>query len=177
MTRHFFRDPNKPMAFAVGGRRNVVPFNPAKRITPEQLAACGTEHGEQSALFCWANDVREQYPILQSMFSIPNGGERGKATAARLKAEGVKSGVSDIFLPVVRQRFEPGLTNLFYHGLFVEMKKLRATNIRNNDPQFGATDDQRAFIKLMHERGYAAVVCHGWLEARDVILSYLKLPA
>ena len=38
------------------------------------------------------------------MHHIPNGGKRGKAEAARLKAMGVKPGVSDIFC-----RYQSGL--------------------------------------------------------------------
>lgn len=136
------------------------------RITPEQYAAANTEHAHQVAVFIWANDNKAMYPELASLFAIPNGGERVKAIAARLKAEGVKSGVSDIFLPVARMNRERvGGHAVYYHGLFIEMKV----------PGRHATDEQKAFIELMKLRGYAATVCRGWIEARDVLLSYLKL--
>ncbi len=58
-------------------------------------------------------------PSLSLMHAIPNGGARGndsqtnKIRGAMLKAEGVKKGVPDIFLPVPLNG---------YHGLYIEMK-------------------------------------------------------
>jgi VRR-NUC domain len=132
----------------------------AQRISPEQYAKAGTEHAEQVAVFIWANDeiLAGRYVAeLASLFAIPNGGLRSKVTAGRLKAEGVKSGVSDLFLPVPR---------LWYHGLFIEMKPLKTGR---------ATDEQVQFIALMKSRGYGATVCRGWIEATQVIQSYLQL--
>lgn len=150
------------------------------RITPEQYAKGGSEHSEQVAVFIWANDqaLAGFYPDeLNSMFAIPNGGLRNKATAGRLKAEGAKKGVVDIFLPTPRMNFQGDHLRGWYHGLFVEMKPKRVANVRNTDPEFGATPEQREFITTVKRRGYAATVCHGWIEATDVIASYLKLPA
>lgn len=149
-------------------------------ISPAQYAQAGSEHAEQVALFMWCHEVRNEYPELQSLFAIPNGGLRHKATAGRLKAEGVKDGVSDVMLPLpITYRQFVGIESVqqvrSFAGLFIEMKKRRAKNIRNDDPEFGATPEQRAFIALMKSRGYSATVCHGWENARDVLLSYLKL--
>ena len=60
---------------------------------------CQLEGEEQAALFRWAQFQSGKYPELDLMFHIPNGGKRGKAEAARFKAEGVKAGVPDIFFP------------------------------------------------------------------------------
>ena len=49
---------------------------------------------EQQALFDWAKI--SGIPDLDLLHAIPNGGHRNKATAGRLKAEGVKRGVPDI---------------------------------------------------------------------------------
>ena len=35
--------------------------------------------------------------------------------------------------------------------------------------------EQKDFRELMISEGYRAVVCHGWLNAKDEIESYLKL--
>src|ERR1043166_9911283 len=104
-------------------------------MSPEQLAAKGTESGEQKALFPWAAMARMYgYAIADDMtaysdaglraaceragirppdkppgddrlkwlHAIPNGGERTARTAALLKAEGVRKGGADVFLPVPR---------------------------------------------------------------------------
>lgn len=132
-------------------------------ITPEKLAESGSEHAHQSALFCWAAlpETQAKYPDLKWMFAIPNGGERNMKVASQLKAEGVKAGVLDIFLPV------PIYTNTAnheaWHGLFIEMK------VKNNKP----SKEQNEFAMAVRTRGYAVYLCYSWEEARDCIIRYL----
>ena len=131
----------------------------ASSITPEQMAKSGTEHGHQTALFIWAAQNFDKYPQLRYMFAIPNGGQRHAAVAGKLKAEGVKAGVPDIFLAVPIRKGE-------YHqcGLFIELKIGRNT----------ATEEQKQWLKMLNQSNYTAIVCHGWEQARDIILEYLK---
>ena len=76
-----------------------------------------SEHDQQAALVKWFN---LQYPKLKGcLFAIPNGthlagdrAQRGRKMN-KLKAEGFKVGVSDLFLCVASNG---------YHGLFLEMK-------------------------------------------------------
>ena len=89
------------------------------------------------------------------LFAIPNGGERNIVVAARLKAEGVRSGVPDLFLACDHNG---------YNGLFIEMKKVKGGRV---------SDNQKCYIDILKTRGYAVVVCHGWSEARSAIESYL----
>jgi hypothetical protein len=133
------------------------------RITPEQLAKSGTEHGEQTALFCWCAENIATYPELRWFFAIPNGGTRGddaKARAIRggaLKAEGVKAGVADTFLMCARGG---------WHGLFIEMKRPgKRSNTSAEQDEFGA---------YCHENNYGFVVCDTWQSARDMLVSYLS---
>lgn len=44
----------------------------------------------------------ERFPELALLYHVPNGGSRNKIEAARLRAQGVKSGVPDLCLPVAR---------------------------------------------------------------------------
>lgn len=125
-------------------------------ITPERLAASGSESGHQQAIFCWANQNVVNFPQLKYLFSIPNGGARDKITAAKLKAEGVKAGIPDMFLPVACG---------MYHGLFIELK------VNKNV----ATSEQKKWIEVLNENGYYATVCRGWEEARECLLWYLRL--
>ena len=97
-----------------------------------------------------------QIPALKRLFHIPNGGSRNKAEAAHLKAQGVKKGVPDIFLPRACGK---------WHGLFIEMKRVKGGRIE---------EDQLDWIKDLNDAGYMAVVCKGWEEAKNVILDYLK---
>ena len=70
-----------------------------------------TEDQEQIALFNWAAWMSNtKWPELELMYHVPNGGYRNKAEAGRFRAQGVKSGVPDIVLPVARGG---------WHGLYI----------------------------------------------------------
>lgn len=112
------------------------------------------EHDHQEALFQWAFLQRNKYPELNLMFAIPNGGKRNITTAMKLKREGVKAGVLDIFLPVARKG---------YHGMFTEMK------VKPNKP----STKQVEFIEKLTEQGYHCVVAYSFDEAKTAIIHYL----
>lgn len=157
-------------------------------MSPESLAKANTESGHQKALFAWANMARlygfevannpEAYSLdyrkanysgkpvecLRWLHAIPNGGARDAVTAARMKAEGVKAGVYDVFLPVPRyagtQR-EP----IEQHGLYIELKKIgKLSNV---------SDEQISFAAHCVKHGYGNFVCEGWRDAADCIQRYL----
>jgi len=112
------------------------------------------EHFEQVALFDWAAYHLKRLPELALLFAIPNGGKRSKAVAGKLKAEGVKSGVPDICLPVARGS---------YHGLYIELKAKGGK----------ASTNQLVWLEKLRDQDYYACVCVGWESARNVIESYL----
>ena len=115
-----------------------------------------TEHQEQVALFEWAAFQQGFWPELRLMYAIPNGGKRDIRTAAMLKAEGVKPGVPDIFLPVARGEL---------HGLYIELKRRKGGSI---------SKAQEAWIRALTSQGYMCAVCHGWDQARQTIMDYLN---
>ena len=59
------------------------------------------EHNLQCACVRWFNYQWPEYRGL--LFAVPNGGARSKATAGKLKAEGVVAGVADLILLVPKQ--------------------------------------------------------------------------
>lgn len=125
------------------------------RKTVRSVIPAPTESEEQQTLFRWSAMQCGKYPELALMFHVPNEGKRSKAVGGRMKAEGLKSGVPDIFLPVPRGE---------YHGLFVEMKRTRGGTV---------TDCQKIWLHDLTRQGYRAVVCRGWQNAADEILKYL----
>jgi len=167
-------------------------------MTPEQLAKSGTEHAEQTALFCWAAmaanhgfitaDIMESYtanafrantpvPELKWLHAIPNAGARGnKVAASQLKAEGVKAGVADILLPVRIRRGQEAETAWFIHrkgfydfcGLYIEMK-------RKDGKPSDVTKEQTDFMVFVESQGYAWQVAFGWRMAADIIKRYMAL--
>ncbi len=144
-------------------KRSTKPRTTCKRRSVGRLSkpstkrpvCAATEHEEQVSLFQWAELAAIKRPALGLMFAIPNGGKRHKATAAKLKAEGVKAGVPDIFLPVPVGA---------YHGLWIELK----TQTGKPSPK------QQVWLKALAAQGYQAAVCYGWMQARQVLLAYLN---
>lgn len=125
-------------------------------MTPEQLAKAGTEHAHQCAVMCWCALNFNIHPELKLLFAIPNGGERNPIVASRLKAEGVKAGVPDLFLPVARH----GL-----HGLFIEMKEPKKGRPSGNQPQWEID---------LKKQGYGHVYAYGWEEGVNYLRGWLK---
>ena len=128
------------------------------------------EDAEQEIVFQWASYHKE----LRWMHSVPNGaflggdGSRRAMQMARLKAQGLRNGVSDIFLPRPTESSE-GLSDTGYHGLYIEMKR------RKVDGPSRVTKDQRDFQEYASEQGYKCVVCYGADEAITAIKEYLML--
>lgn len=114
------------------------------------------EHEEQVNLMQWWSLQCRRFGVAeQCLFAIPNGGQRNIITAKRMKDEGVRSGIPDLFLAVPRGKF---------HGLFIEMKK----------PKGGVvSDNQKACMEILSTNGYYVAVCHGFIEAKTAITSYL----
>lgn len=75
-----------------------------------------------------------------------------------MKAEGVESGISDIFISVPKN----GLC-----GLFIEMK--------SKDPKAKLSDAQKDKIQLLRQYGYQVYVCKGADHAIAVTQAYLGI--
>lgn len=109
------------------------------------------ESDVQAYIFQWSAYI----PQLKYMFAIPNGGSRDVREAVNLKRQGVKRGVSDIFIPIPTSN---------YHGMFLELK------VGKNKP----SKEQVAFLQFVNRVGYCGVVCYGFEEAVITIQKYLK---
>lgn len=111
---------------------------------------------EQIKLFNWVAFERNNYPQLDLLYHIPNGGKRNQKEAFNLKRQGVRAGVPDLCLPVARGKF---------HALYIELKVGKNT----------ATQKQKDWIKKLEKQGNLALVCYGWEEASKVLLNYIRL--
>jgi hypothetical protein len=119
-----------------------------------------TEHAEQVAVIDWCFAMTRIHPGLDLIFAIPNGamlggGRVGAIRANSLKAEGMRPGVCDLFLPVVRGK---------WHGMFIEMK----TTIGK------LSENQEEFIAGVEAQGYFTAVCYGADEAIEQLTFYLQ---
>jgi hypothetical protein len=124
------------------------------------------EHQHQVALIEWAYrnylpaaaDVPAGSKVGDYLLAIPNGGRRNPREGARLKAEGVKPGVSDLLLPLRRQQ---------YGGLWLEMKA----------PGAKPTIGQKEWLERMRIAGYCAAWADDWVKAATVIAHYVGIAA
>lgn len=143
-------------------------------ITPAQLAAAGNEHSEQVALMQWVAIVAmKRYGDLRRLHAIPNGGDRQAHVGAAMKAEGVKKGVPDLFLPVPMGKVGetwtgPGWEG--HHGLYIEMKTRKAFAKKNNN----LSPEQIDWLEYLRGAGYATSVAAGWQAAAWVLVLYLQ---
>lgn len=122
------------------------------------------EGSEQVVVIRWLyaeqqrrSQVGALYPVT---YHVPNGGQRNKKTAADLKRQGVKSGVSDLVVMEARGG---------HCGLYLEFKA--------TPPHHAATaQSQRDWLALAEARGYCAVLARGYEEAQAVLREYASWP-
>lgn len=127
------------------------------------------ESAIQRNVFLWAQGIARDYPGLELLNASMNGayipgGKRGSAAEtlkfkiiAVLKSLGcLRPGYPDLFLPVARGG---------YHGLYIELKRPGSGKV---------SEDQEWWIDQLNGQGYYATFAWGEIEAKNVILMYLK---
>ena len=138
-------------------------------MDPNKLAKSGSEHAHQTAFF---QALLTWSPVVHAVtFAIPNGAalaERGKSPQARLtgairmnrlKAEGLKTGVPDVFVawPING-----------YAGLFLEFKVADKGVI---------SDDQKLWRANLMQHCYQVRTVFNWQEAVNAVALYFGRPA
>lgn len=99
---------------------------------------------------------RYRYPHLKwLMYASANGGTRNVIEAANLKAQGVLSGVSDLFISVPSGG---------KHGFYIELKA--GKNVMS--------DAQVAFSEAVTAYGYEFALVYTFDQFKDVVQKYLK---
>ena len=116
------------------------------------------EHNIQCACVRWFNYQWPEYRGL--LFAVPNGGARSKATAGKLKAEGVVAGVADLILlvPFLQECVQ------YFNGLCIEMKTSKGKQ----------SQEQKDWECKVMEQGYEYRVIRSLDEFIEVVDSYLK---
>lgn len=110
-----------------------------------------SEEQQQILLLRWI----AHFPLVsEALIAIPNGGKRGKYEAYRLKLQGVKAGVSDLFLAIPMHGKA---------GLWLEMKRA--------DGKLTAL--QKKWLGLMELLGFAVVTAYSFEQAKQAIIDYI----
>lgn len=134
-----------------------------------------SEHSQQVALFAALAQYENHFRLtgdermanaIRWVHAIPNGGSRGSdkrsamIAGANMKAEGVKTGVSDIDVVAACHG---------YHGFKIELKapgKLK-----------GESKEQKAYGAWLAQCGYLYAVFDSWQDALKAIKWYLGIEA
>lgn len=133
------------------------PVHVARNALAQRAARVGpNEHQIQVGVIDWWGYACKGYGLPECLlFAIPNGGDRHPAVAGKLKAEGVRPGIPDLFLSVPRGTF---------HGLYVEMK----TRVGK------LTAKQEHARAALLQQGYQVVTCLSTEDALGMIREYLE---
>jgi hypothetical protein len=135
-----------------------------KKSDFELVGVGQSEHEMQAEVMRWAKKAAKFHPEISLLFAIPNGatlsarrdqaGRRVSRQAVKLKAEGLKAGVPDMFLAAARGN---------WHGIFIEQKTRHGK----------VSSVQRAWLNLLLAQGYYALVSFSASETILVLATYL----
>lgn len=109
-------------------------------------------------------ELLQDSQIYHYLAAIPNGGQRLKGVAGKMRASGQKKGYPDITLDLARG---------CYHGLRIELKA-------KPDPATGykggvLQSSQIEYLNRLADAGYCCAVCFGTEEAIATIEAYCRL--
>jgi hypothetical protein len=107
-------------------------------------------HSESAEQIGFVNWFEERFPTVR-MFHIPNGGHRAISVAKKLKAEGVKAGVPDLFIPAWR--------------IWIEMKRTQGGKV---------SKEQEDWAEYLRGIGYVVIIAAGAREASLQLLQVLR---
>lgn len=96
------------------------------------------------------------YAIPNGQMLAGNAKQRARLMNA-LKAQGLRTGASDLVIAVPRGRF---------HGLYLEMKR---------ETKYRVSEDQEEFLDRMSDAGYRAAVAPGYNTAVQIVSEYMAL--
>ncbi len=115
------------------------------------------ERKEQTYLVKWFH-LKYRNILLDAS---PNPGKMDKKKAAMMSAEGLLAGSPDIRVYKACRG---------YHGLFVELK----VDKTERHARGRVSEIQQECIDKLNAAGYHAVVCFGWISAKEIIDWYLN---
>lgn len=122
---------------------------------------CPKEDREQQTVIEWASWQEAAHPELLNLYAIPNGSKRTKGHGGKLVGQGMKAGVPDLCLA-----WPAEVNGVQYHGLYVEMKRVRGGRVE---------PEQRDWLNRLDKAGYLALVAKGAGEAIGIIQEYLGI--
>ena len=151
----------------VSGRKSTQTYHKVESVVKKQKPATIkikpiSESALQSQCVAW---FKGEFPNI-IIFAIPNAAKRSFRLAAKMKREGMVSGIPDLFVAngcITQNCIYPQV--LEYYGLFIEMKRT---------PKDKTTDNQNHYLQKLQDAGYKTAVCHSFEEFVKVTKEYLS---
>lgn len=117
------------------------------------------ESGIQIILMRWWHEYCITLGLDERLlFAIPNQAARDPVNGARMKAEGLRRGVPDMFLSIPRHH---------WHGLYIEQKR------EDGVP----SSHQLSFMPVLASQGYLCTFSYTLEDSRWLVENYLTQPA
>jgi hypothetical protein len=154
----------------VSGRKSTQTYHKVESVVKKQKPATIkikpiSESALQSQCVAW---FKGEFPNI-IIFAIPNAAKRSFRLAAKMKREGMVSGIPDLFIAKAKfigsRETEEKIQVAGYLGLFIEMKRT---------PKNKTTDNQNHYLQKLQEAGYKTAVCHSFEEFQKVTKEYLQ---
>lgn len=125
-----------------------------RNITPEKHI--------QAAFIRWRDIFKRQFPLLHSIFAVPNGyWTENKAYASSMVNQGLTKGIQDCIC------LAPSADGK-YHGLLIEFKtEDEKTSVQSPEQLF--------FHEFFAGLGYRTEVCRSWWRAGQIVNEHLNL--
>ncbi|MBX3288428.1 MAG: VRR-NUC domain-containing protein [Acidobacteria bacterium] len=110
----------------------------------------------QASFFAWRDVYKRRYPILHSLFAVPNGIWTYKAIAVSQVKQGLTSGIPDVIClaPSFDQK---------YFGLLIEFKSEGGK----------VSESQAFFLGFFADQGYRTTICRSWQDAARIVNEHL----
>jgi len=118
-------------------------------------------------------------PTLQDFsYMVPNGvqlsgaGTRRAIYMSSLKAQGLRSGVSDLVIAYPIWGRDVG--HCLYPGAYIEMKRVREAYPGPAALKLAVREEQKEFLALMDSVGYWTAIAYGCEDFKRLVRSYLN---
>lgn len=146
--------PNPPPLPPTPARKLKRPQIERKRTPATAPKEPSESQSQQATVKWWAQYALHREIPQITLMAFPMQGARTARNGARLKAEGMRAGISDMFLALPREDFA---------GLWIENKTSKGR----------LTETQIAFQNVMARNGYKVVTCRSSDETKKEIKAYL----
>lgn len=139
------------------GRGKPQPLRPSAKakliVTPEKHI--------QASFIAWRNIHKRVFPLLNSIFAVPNGfWTENKAYAAAMVQQGLTAGIPDVIC------LAPSACGK-YHALLIEFKTEALSSEQS--------DEQIFFHNFFAELGYRTEVCRSPFRASMLVNEHLNI--